>query len=140
MSQNMSSTLAKSAAAAALSSLLALGLSACHKQEAYVKCYGVSKQGADQWIGMTPGQCKKLASSKAMPITPDEMKSVTKYTTDDYIKCYGVAAASMNDCGTKTSACGGTIAQPHSPDAWIAIPKGICEQVKGGVVVVPKKS
>ena len=140
MSRKKTSTLVKTATSVALTSLLALGLSSCSKSPTYVKCYGVSKAGADKWIGMTQGQCKKLAGSKAKPITAAEMNKVTKYTPDDYIKCYGVAAASMNDCGTKTTACGGSVSTPRSPNAWIATPKGICEQIKGGIVVIPKKS
>lgn len=122
-----------------LSSLLSLLLSSCGKAT-YVKCYGVSKLGANHWIGMTSGQCKKLAGSKPEPLTVQEASKITKYKASDYVKCYGIAAAEMNDCGTKTSACGGSVHVARTKDAWIAIPKGLCQQIKGGVVQVPKKS
>jgi uncharacterized membrane protein len=133
-------TLVKYTAAAALSSLLALGMSACSgsDKETYIKCHGVSKEGANHWIATSSGQCKKLAGSRIEPLTAEQQNSVKKYSTNDYIKCYGVAAASKNDCGTKTTACGGSVATPRSKDAWIAIPQEICEQVKGGIVAAPK--
>lgn len=137
MSQKKTSKIVKATASAALSSLLALSVAGCHSSN-NVKCYGVAKKG--QWIGMSEGKCKKLAGSKAEPIAPNSTIKVKKYSGDDYIKCYGVAAASMNDCATKTSACGGTAHTPRSKDAWIALPEGICQQVKGGIVVAPKKS
>ncbi len=139
MSQKKIPTFVKTTANAALSSLLALGLSSCG-QSHYVKCYGVAKTGNRHWIGMTKGECEKLASSHAQPITATEMQHVKKYTAEDYIKCYGVAAGSKNDCGTKTTACGGSVQTPKAKDAWIAIPKGLCQQIKGGIVVTPKKS
>lgn len=140
MRNNTSSTLIKTAAAAAVSSLLALGLTACHKEPTYVKCYGVSAQGNNNWIGMTAGECEKLANSKSESLAPADMQKVTKYTAADYIKCYGVAAGSMNDCGTKVSACGGTIKTPKEKTAWISLPEGLCKQIKGGIVELPAKS
>ena len=143
MSDKKTPTFAKKTAAAALSSLLALGLSACNTKDhdQYVKCYGVSKLGPDHWIATTPGQCNKLANSHIEPLSATEAQQVTKYTPEDYIKCYGVAAAGENGCATKTSACGGTVKTPSSKDAWVPMPKGICEQVKGAVVGLahPKK-
>lgn len=136
----MKTTFTKLAISAAVSSLLALSVTGCHESTDYVKCYGVSKQGGDAWIGMTAGQCKKLAGAKAVPATPDEAKTIVKYTPEDYIKCYGVAAGSMNDCGTKTTSCGGTVPTPRQADAWIAIPRGLCAQIKGGVIEEPKEA
>jgi uncharacterized membrane protein len=49
-------------------------------------------------------------------------------------KCYGVAKAGKNDCQTNTSSCAGTSKADNQPDAWIAVPKGTCEKIVGGVV------
>jgi uncharacterized membrane protein len=121
----------------ALAGLLALSLTSCSKPttpDSMVKCYGVAQGGASQWVATTAGQCKKLADSKAVPMTDAEAAQAPRYQATDYVKCYGVAAAGMNDCGTKTTACGGTIATARSKIAWISIPKAICQQVKGGIV------
>ncbi len=129
----------KTTAQAALAGLLALSvvsLAGCSKPTE-VKCYGVAAKGADQWIGMPKGECAKLANSVEKPMTPAESAQVQVYPATDYVKCYGVAAANMNDCGTKTSACGGSYSMPASPDAWIAIPGQICSQVKGAILEEP---
>ncbi len=47
-------------------------------------------------------------------------------------KCYGVSKAGKNDCQTNTSACAGTATADAQGDAWIYVPKGICEKIVGG--------
>lgn len=54
-------------------------------------------------------------------------------------KCYGVAAAGQNDCATKTSSCAGTSKVDNQGDAFIAVPKGLCDKLTGGSLT-PKKS
>ncbi len=47
-------------------------------------------------------------------------------------KCYGVAKAGQNDCATKTSSCAGTSTVDNQGDAFIALPKGLCDRLAGG--------
>lgn len=47
-------------------------------------------------------------------------------------KCYGIAAAGKNDCATKTSSCAGTSKVDNQGDAFLAVPKGLCEKIAGG--------
>ncbi|MSP77306.1 MAG: DUF2282 domain-containing protein [Rhodospirillaceae bacterium] len=47
-------------------------------------------------------------------------------------KCYGVVKAGKNDCQTNTSSCAGTSKKDSQNDAWISVPKGICEKIVGG--------
>jgi uncharacterized membrane protein len=49
-------------------------------------------------------------------------------------KCYGVANARMNDCKTATESCAGSATQSRQPDAFIFLPKGICNKIVGGRV------
>ena len=49
-------------------------------------------------------------------------------------KCYGVSKAGQNDCQTDNSSCAGTSKKDNQPDAWIAVPKGTCQKIVGGVV------
>ena len=49
-------------------------------------------------------------------------------------KCFGVSKAGQNDCQTETSSCAGTSKKDNQPDAWIAVPKGTCQKIVGGVV------
>lgn len=47
-------------------------------------------------------------------------------------KCYGVAKAGKNDCATKTSSCAGTSKTDGQKDAFIMVPKGLCDRLAGG--------
>ena len=49
-------------------------------------------------------------------------------------KCFGVSKAGQNDCQTDNSSCAGTSKKDNQPDAWIAVPKGTCQKIVGGVV------
>lgn len=46
-------------------------------------------------------------------------------------KCYGIAPAGKNACGTKTHSCATLSKKDKDPDSWIFVPKGSCEK-KGG--------
>ncbi|SMN00029.1 Putative signal peptide protein [uncultured Candidatus Thioglobus sp.] len=47
-------------------------------------------------------------------------------------KCYGVVKAAQNDCATKTSSCAGSSKTDGQKDAFIALPKGLCDKLAGG--------
>jgi uncharacterized membrane protein len=50
----------------------------------------------------------------------------------DSEKCYGIAAAGKNDCGTAKHACAGQGAKvDKDPNEWKYVPKGTCEKVGG---------
>ncbi|MCA2442257.1 MULTISPECIES: BufA1 family periplasmic bufferin-type metallophore, partial [Vibrio] len=37
-----------------------------------------------------------------------------------------------NDCATKNSSCAGTSKQDHQKDAFVVVPKGLCDKLAGG--------
>jgi len=47
-------------------------------------------------------------------------------------KCYGVAKAGKNDCATKVSSCAGTSKVDNDPNAFVAVPEGLCQKLAGG--------
>ncbi|CAM3832616.1 MULTISPECIES: DUF2282 domain-containing protein [Vibrio] len=47
-------------------------------------------------------------------------------------KCYGVSKAGKNDCATKSSSCAGTSKEDNQKDAFVVVPKGLCERLVGG--------
>ncbi|XAW89606.1 DUF2282 domain-containing protein [Vibrio sp. CDRSL-10 TSBA] len=53
-------------------------------------------------------------------------------------KCYGVAKAGHNDCATKSSSCAGTSKMDHQKDAFVVMPKGLCDKLAGGSTMEPK--
>jgi uncharacterized membrane protein len=46
-------------------------------------------------------------------------------------KCYGIAKAGQNDCGTATHTCAGQAKKGNAPDEWKYVPKGTCEKLGG---------
>jgi uncharacterized membrane protein len=49
-------------------------------------------------------------------------------------RCYGVARAGRNDCGTAQHACAGRAARDAAHDEWIGLPAGTCAKISGGSV------
>ncbi len=57
-------------------------------------------------------------------------------------KCYGIAKAGMNDCGTSaTHNCAGSATADKQFDAFLLLPKGTCEKIVGSslTVIPPEK-
>jgi uncharacterized membrane protein len=46
-------------------------------------------------------------------------------------KCYGIAKAGQNDCGTARHSCAGKAAKDNAADEWKYVPKGTCEKMGG---------
>jgi uncharacterized membrane protein len=46
-------------------------------------------------------------------------------------KCYGIAKAGQNDCGTAKHTCAGQAKRDNAPDEWKYVPKGTCEKMGG---------
>jgi len=64
------------------------------------------------------------ASVLAGPVTPQAGQE----------KCYGVAKAGQNDCGTAKHACAGEGAKvDNDPSEWKYVAKGTCTQIGGQV-------
>lgn len=129
----MKKRLTQTAAATAL----ALGLAGCSHQT-FVACYGVAKPGSKTpYVVMDQGLCTRLAGGIVKPL-PKGVKAPA--ASNNYVMCYGVAAAGKNDCGTKTTACSGSINVAKDPNAWIATLKGVCEKIGGRVASIhPEK-
>ena len=69
-----------------------------------------------------------IATATAGPVTPKAGQE----------KCYGIAKAGQNDCGTAKHACAGEGAKKdNDPTEWKYVDKGTCEKV-GGKTSAPK--
>lgn len=55
-------------------------------------------------------------------------------------KCYGVAKAGKNDCGSSDGShgCAGAAKEDGMATEWIAVPAGLCEKLAGGSLEAPK--
>ena len=49
-------------------------------------------------------------------------------------RCYGVAKAGHNDCQTANSSCAGTSTMDNQGDAFVALPKGLCDKLASGTL------
>jgi uncharacterized membrane protein len=47
-------------------------------------------------------------------------------------KCYGIAKAGTNDCATATASCAGSATKDNQADAFLLLPKGLCDKIAGG--------
>jgi uncharacterized membrane protein len=46
-------------------------------------------------------------------------------------KCYGIAKAGQNDCGTATHGCAGLAKKDKAPEEWKYVAKGTCTKLGG---------
>jgi len=63
----------------------------------------------------------------SMPVT----QAHSADSTDSKEKCYGIAKAGQNDCGTARHTCAGQAKTDKAPDEWKYVPKGTCEKMGG---------
>lgn len=80
---------------------------------------------------MTPTRIAIAAALASALVAPAAAQAQGRMPVE---KCFGVAKAGQNDCQTDTSSCAGTSKKDNQPDAWIAVPKGTCQKIVGGVV------
>jgi len=67
-----------------------------------------------------------LGSLSMAPVDAEAAKSAPME------KCYGIAKAGMNDCGTGTHSCAGVSKKDGNPKEWIFLPRGACDKIVGG--------
>ena len=54
-------------------------------------------------------------------------------------RCYGVAKAGKNDCGTATHGCANQAAKDNMQAEWVKVPAGLCAKLAGGTTTAPAK-
>ncbi len=52
-------------------------------------------------------------------------------------KCYGIVKMGMNDCATATASCAGSATKDNQADAFLFVPKGMCDKIVGGKLIAP---
>lgn len=56
------------------------------------------------------------------------------FAAEETEKCYGIVKAGMNDCATAGQSCAGSATKDKQFDAFLLMPKGMCEKIVGGSV------
>ena len=56
--------------------------------------------------------------------------------TKNMEKCFGIAKAGKNDCASSKSAhsCAGQATKDNDPNDFVALPKGTCDKIAGGIM------
>lgn len=58
----------------------------------------------------------------------------------DMEKCYGIAKAGQNDCGTSSHGCASESRLDRDKEAWILVPNGLCQKIAGASTKAPDKA
>jgi uncharacterized membrane protein len=78
-----------------------------------------------------PTRRKLLQSALAGMIALGTAHAADTQAPGEKEKCYGIAKAGQNDCGTATHTCAGLARKDNLPDEWKYVPKGTCEKAGG---------
>ena len=71
------------------------------------------------------------AGSVMMSATAATIKSTTA-AKNQQEKCYGIVKAGLNDCQTANQSCAGSAVKDNQGDAFLFLPKGLCEKIVNG--------
>lgn len=58
--------------------------------------------------------------------------------TPETEKCYGIVKMGANDCATAKASCAGSATKDNQKDAFLLMPKGLCEKIVGGSLTIKK--
>ena len=58
--------------------------------------------------------------------------SADHHGKNEKVKCFGIAKAGQNDCGSAKHDCGGKAKTDGDAADWIYLPAGTCEKIVGG--------
>jgi uncharacterized membrane protein len=75
-----------------------------------------------------------IASLLAMGLTATGTQALA--AKEGMEKCAGIAKAGKNDCGTSKHSCAGQAKTDGDAEEWVYVPKGTCEKIAGGKVVM----
>ena len=83
---------------------------------------------------MTKQQTARLALISALTIGATAFGAVGAHAAGapKMQKCYGINAAHKNDCMSPGHSCAGQDAKARDPNAFVAVPAGLCAKIDGG--------
>lgn len=86
---------------------------------------------------------KVLSLAVAMIITTGLAVTATQVLANKkptMVKCYGIAKAGKNACGTATHSCAAQAKVDNDPSEWILVKTGTCEKSGGSLTAGTPKS
>lgn len=70
-----------------------------------------------------------IAAAVTLPTLAQPPAAKPKFAFE---KCYGIAAAGKNDCGTATHSCAASSTKGADGASWVYLPTGTCKKIEGG--------
>jgi uncharacterized membrane protein len=103
-------------------------------------------QAASPAAPAAPAAPGAAAPAGPVPLTPAQVRAgiteLGKPTPKPAFmaeKCYGIATAGLNDCGSRPAhSCAGLAKVDRDPFSWIYVPVGYCERLAGGKTTAPQ--
>jgi uncharacterized membrane protein len=87
-------------------------------------------------LGMTSTASSLLAASSSTDSSQSNIESgqnmLQSPDPQGMEKCFGIAKAGMNDCGTAKHSCGGEAKINNDKNEWLYLPSGLCKKIVGG--------
>lgn len=78
----------------------------------------------------SPAQSQEKKDMSGMPqVVKDNMARMEKNKLE---KCYGINAASRNDCAEGAHSCAGQATQARDAKSFVLLPAGDCSKIQGG--------
>lgn len=90
-------------------------------------------------MGLAGSSATVLAESKQEQENKQMMEMMSGHL-EGMERCYGIAKAHMNDCGTASHGCSGEAKVDNDKAEWIAVPTGLCSRIAGGSLKGPDKA
>jgi uncharacterized membrane protein len=81
-----------------------------------------------------------LAGSSYAASNEKNSMSMTMGNIEGMEKCYGIAKAGRNDCGTASHHCAGESKLDREKEAWMLVPSGTCQKIAGSEMKAPEKA
>ncbi|HET6806187.1 MAG TPA: DUF2282 domain-containing protein [Frateuria sp.] len=73
-----------------------------------------------------------LLAAGSLGVTANAHAAGRMAAHDGMEKCYGINAAHKNDCQSPGHSCAGQDARARDPQAFVAVPSGLCQKLAGG--------
>jgi uncharacterized membrane protein len=70
-----------------------------------------------------------LVAAGALALSANTIAADNDHSKEE--KCAGVVKGGKNDCATSKNQCHGHVKEDRHPEAWIYVPKGLCEKIAG---------
>lgn len=80
----------------------------------------------------TPNKLVQSAIGAFLVLAAVSTNAADSKESPEMEKCYGIVKIGLNDCATATASCAGSSTKDNQKDAFLFMPKGLCEKIVGG--------